>query len=115
MSEQARSAGEARPTPDPLAAWIAAVTRIGTAVAMLLVASGVVVALVGGPFRDEAASIIGVGLLALALMPVAQVSAAAAAFARLGEPRYLFISLLVIGLLVAGIAAATVLSRSVGA
>ena len=95
-------------------AWIGGVTRVGTAVAMLLVATGVLLELGGELSAGGAASIIGVGLLALALTPVAQVSAAAAAFARLGEHRYLFVSLLVLVLLAAGIAAATVVSRSVG-
>lgn len=112
---------------DPLARWVSVTTGIGTAVSLTLVAVGLLLALVGGAEVTTAGgglldrigdggpgSIISVGLLALVLTPAAQLAAAAIAFARRGEHRYLVVSLLVLVLLGAGIVAATVVSRSVG-
>lgn len=113
---------------DPLAVWVSTVTGIGTALAIGLVVAGLALALYLGEqssltgrglleriAEGGAGGIVSVGLLVLALTPAAQLAAAAAAFARRGEHRYLSVSLVVLVLLAAGIVAATLLSRSVGA
>lgn len=100
------------PPSDPVRTLVALPLRYGTLVAVAVIVVGLmagigqpvqidrepmplldVVALGGGP------AIIGVGLLLLCLVPLATALAAAVAFARRGEPRYLASSVLVAALL----------------
>ena len=97
---------------------IAAVLRLGTLVAMASVATGYGLALFAGtpsvgplPLlqligRDVPSTLIGLGLLGMALIPVTMVAVAAAAFASFGERRMLATSALVVLLLVAALVAA---------
>ena len=99
---------------------VAAVLRIGTAVAMAFVAAGYGLALFAGAVpagplpvleligEDVHSTLIGIGLLGLALIPVAMVGVAAMAFASFGERRMLATSALVVLLLVGALVAAIV-------
>lgn len=104
---------------------VAAVLRIGTLVAMAFVATGYGLALFlgavpAGPLpvlelmgEDIHSTLVGVGLLGLALIPVAMVLAAAVAFASFGERRMLATSVLVVLLLVGALVAAIVFAKVV--
>jgi uncharacterized membrane protein len=95
---------------------MSAVLIVGTAAAGLTVALGTLLALTGAspiqadptPVLDAlsaggAVAIVAVGLLALALVPVAQLGVAVVAFARSGERRHALVALTVLALLVAGL------------
>ncbi len=115
------------PDSDELARWVSRTLSIGTALAISAIALGVLAGLITGdasapPGRGigaqigsgRPASIVALGLLLLALTPIAQLLAAIAAFRRQGEHRYAAISATVLALLVAGIAAAAILTPSGG-
>lgn len=104
---------------------IAAVLRIGTVLAVGLVAAGYGLALlVGAPSagpvalleligQDAHSTLIGIGLLGMALIPVVMVAVAAVAFASFGERRMLATSALVVLLLVGALVAAVAFARVV--
>lgn len=105
---------------DWLTDGIAAVFRVGTLVAMGIVAIGYLMGLVAGtgegkqPFVDQVGgggpvAIIAVGLLVLTLLPVAVVAAASIGFAQTGERRQLMTALLVLVLLLASVVTAAVI------
>lgn len=115
------------PDSDELARWVSRTLSIGTALAISAIALGVLAGLITGdasapPGRGigaqigagRPASIVALGLLLLALTPIAQLLAAIAAFIRQGERRYAAISATVLALLVVGIAAAAILTPSGG-
>ncbi len=130
LSRPGTPPGEAATAPDALARWVSNVLAWGTLLAIVTVAIGVVLGLAGGApggpvgrnagglvaqiVAGKPASIVSLGLLLLALTPLAQLVAAVLAFARRGERRYVVISSVVLALLLVGIATATVLSRGVG-
>jgi uncharacterized membrane protein len=109
--------------PDLLGSGIAAVLRIGTLAAMAAVAVGYLVLLASG---DEPAAqpllellegggggaVIGIGLLALTLLPAAVLAVAALGFHRRGERRYALVTLGVLGLLGAGLVAGALVTAS---
>jgi uncharacterized membrane protein len=114
---------EPQPRFDWLTDGIAAVFRIGTLVAMGIVAVGYVAGLVSGagdgkrPLVDQLTSggsvaVVAAGLLVLTLLPVAVVAAASVGFARTGERRRLWTALLVLGLLLASIVTALVVAQA---
>jgi hypothetical protein len=94
------------------------VLRIGTLVAMAFVAAGYGLALFGGALpsgplpvleligQGVPSTLVGIGLLGLALIPVIMVVAAGMAFASFGERRMLATSALVVLLLVGALVAA---------
>lgn len=111
---------EQRRRYDWLTDGIAAVFRIGTVVAMGIVAIGYLMGLVSGtgegrqPFVDQlsgggSVAVIAAGLLVLTLLPVAVVAAASIGFAQARERRPLMTALLVLALLVASIVTAAVI------
>lgn len=111
-----------RPRFDWLTDGIAAVFRIGTLVAMVIVAGGYLLGLVTGkgegqrPLVEQlsgggSVAFIAAGLLALTLLPVAVLIAASIGFARTGERRQLTISLVALALLAASILTAVALAR----
>lgn len=115
------------PDSDELARWVSRTLSIGTTLAIGAIALGVLAGLVTGdasapPGRGlgaqisagKPASIVALGLLLLALTPIAQLLSAIAAFARQGERRYAAISATVLALLVIGIAAAAIFTPSGG-
>ncbi|MGH2357163.1 MAG: DUF1634 domain-containing protein [Candidatus Limnocylindria bacterium] len=104
-----------------LTRWLARTLSGGTLVAVLGVAVGLGLAAVSGQRlegggaglldvlrRADAASIVGAGLLALALVPMLELAVAAIAFAREREHRYAVISAGTLLMLVLGLAAALV-------
>jgi hypothetical protein len=107
-----------RPPTPALARWVAAALRFGTLGAVALVAIGFAWATIaaeprGGtrPVADEISrasgdAVIGIGLLALTLLPIAVLVVAAAAFRRTGEHRMLGVTAAVGFLIVASLAAA---------
>ncbi len=116
-----------RRAADRLSRWVSGTLSIGMLLAISVIAFGVLAGLVTGdasapPGRGigaqigagKPASIVALGLLLLALTPIAQLLAAIAAFARQGERRYAAISAIVLALLVVGIAAAAILTPSGG-
>ncbi len=104
---------------------IAAVLRIGTLVAMALVAIGYGLALfLGAPSagsvplleligRDAHSTFMGLGLLGLALIPVIMLAVAAVTFASFGERRMVVTSAIV-GLLLIGALVVAVMFGGVG-
>ena len=115
------------PEPDAVARWVSRTLSAGNALAIGTVALGVVAGLVGGDASappgaglaaqigaGKPASIVALGLLLLALTPIAQLLAAVAAFTRQGERPYAAISAMVLGLLVVGIAAAAIFTHAAG-
>lgn len=108
---------------DWLTDGIAAVFRIGTLVAMGIVAAGYLMGLVigsgdgkrpllelltgGGPV-----AVVAGGLLVLTLLPVAVVIAAAIGFARSGERQRLWTAVLVLVLLLASIVTAAAIAQA---
>lgn len=102
---------------------IGAVLRIGTVIAMAFVAAGYGLALLvgaapAGPMpvleligEDAHSTLVGIGLLGLALIPVAMLLAAGASFASFGERRMLATSSLVVVLLVGALVAAVIFGR----
>lgn len=107
-----------RPATPALARWVAAALRYGTIGAVALVATGFAWATIaaqprGGtrPVWEEVSSasgdaIIGIGLLALTLLPVVVLVVAGAAFRRAGEHRMLAVTAAVAVLIVTSLAAA---------
>jgi uncharacterized membrane protein len=105
------------PMPDdPVRSLVARPLRYGTLVAVAVIAVGLLASL-GQPVEIErdpvplldavaaggGEAVTAIGLLLLCLVPLAVTLAAAAAFARRGEPRYLGTSLLVAALLAASL------------
>lgn len=102
---------------------IAGVLRIGTLVSVGIIAIGYVIGLVGG-FGDGQRplleligaggplTIVGIGLLAMTLLPVCVLTAASIGFARSGERGRLLTSIAVLGLLLASLAAAALLAQA---
>ena len=100
---------------------IAAILRIGTVLAVLVIGIGFVVASMTGlpsggsrPFIDYVThsgpdTQIAVGLFGLTLLPLAVIGFAARIFARDGERQQLWTTLLVLALLVGSLAVAAVL------
>ena len=129
MMRRAMSSGGGHQA-DVLGRWVSRVLAAGTLLAIVTVAIGVLLTLAtgghGGPsgvdgrglvaqiLDGKPGSIVSLGLLLLALTPVAQLVAAVWAFARSGERRYVVISSVVLALLLVGIATATLLSRGGG-
>lgn len=107
-----------------LRAWISTTLTVGMLLAIAVILVGLAVALVTGRGLElapdwvagltgaEPGSIVMVGVLLLALTPVAQLVVAAAAFGRSGEHRYLVITLIVLGLLLGSVAIAIVVGNS---
>lgn len=102
---------------------IAAVLRIGTIVSVGIIAIGYVLGLVGG-FGDGQRplleliggggplTMLGIGLLAMTLLPVGVLTAAAIGFARNGERGRMLTSIAVLGLLLASLVAAALLAQA---
>ena len=108
-------------TRDLLGRGIAAVLRVGTLVAMAAVGIGYVAILLSGedPGRRAlvhligdggAPAVLGLGLLALTLIPALALGVAAAGFRQRGEDRRVAISLAVMALLLGSLAVAIVLT-----
>lgn len=107
---------------DWLSDGIAGVLRIGTLVSVVIIAIGYVIGLVGG-FGDGqrplveliggggAQTMLGIGLLAMTLLPVGVLAAASIGFARGGERGRMLTSIAVLGLLLASLAAAALLAQ----
>ena len=108
---------------DWLSDGIAGVLRIGTLVSVGIIAIGYVIGLVGG-FEDGQRplleliggggplTMLGVGLLAMTLLPVGVLTAASIGFARSGERGRMLTSIAVLGLLLASLVAAALLARA---
>ncbi len=109
--------------------WVSRTLTVGMAAAVGLIGVGIVAGVVSGaglevPERHagplagilagKAGSIVLLGILLLTLTPVAQLMAAAWAFARAGEHRYLVIALMVLGLLLGSLGVAIGLQRPPG-
>lgn len=108
---------------DWLSDGIAAVLRIGTLISVGIIALGYVIGLVGGvgdgqrPLLELIGgggplTMLGVGLLAMTLLPVGVLAAASIGFARSGERRRMLTSVAVLGLLLASLAAAALLAQA---
>lgn len=111
------------PRFDWLSDGIAGVLRIGTLVSVGILGVGYVIGLLGGfgdgqrPLLDLLGgggplTLLGIGLLAMTLLPVGVLTGASIGFARSGERGRMLISLAVLGLLLASLAAAAILARS---
>lgn len=111
------------PRYDWLKDGIATVFRLGTLIAMAIVAAGYLLGLVSGtgdgqqPLVDQLSgggpeAVIAAGLLALTLLPVAVVIAASIGFAQTGERRRFLTALLVLVLLLASIVTAVVIAQA---
>jgi uncharacterized membrane protein len=109
--------------PDLLSGGIAAVLRIGTLAAMAAVAVGYLLLLASGdepgaqPLLEllgggGGGAVIGIGLLALTLLPAAVLAVAALGFHRRGERRHALVALVVLGLLGAGLVAGVLVTAS---
>ena len=108
---------------DWLSDGIAGVLRIGTFVSVGIIAVGYVIGLVGG-FGDGQRplleliggggplTLLGIGLLAMTLLPVGVLTAASIGFARSGERGRMLTSIAVLGLLLASLAAAALLAQA---
>lgn len=108
---------------DWLSDGIAGVLRIGTLVAAAVIAVGYVIGLVGGVGDGQrplleliggggSLSVLGIGLLAMTLLPVGVLGAASIGFARSGERGRMLTSLAALGLLLASLAAAALLAQA---
>ena len=101
--------------------WVSRTLATGSLLATAVTAAGVAVWLAAGAPRldatrpdawvaavraGEPAAIIGVGLLLVALIPLGQVAVGLLAFARLGERRYVIVSLAVLLILLASLTGA---------
>ncbi len=107
-----------------LRAWVSVTLTVGMAIAIGVIAIGMALALVSGRglgigstwiaglTKAEPGSIVLLGVLLLTLTPVAQLTAAAVAFGRAGEHRYLTIALVVLGLLLGSLAIAIGIGRT---
>ena len=109
---------------DLLGPGLATVLRTGTLVAVTAIGVGYVALLAAGddpgavPLlhlvgEGGAQALLGVGLLALTLIPAAALAVAAAGFRRLGERRLVLVSLAVLAFLLASLGVAVVLTPSV--
>lgn len=108
---------------DWLSDGIAGVLRIGTLVSVGIIAVGYVLGLVGG-FGDGQRplleliggggplAIVGIGLLAMTLLPVGVLIAASIGFARSGERGRMLTAIAVLGLLLASLVAAAFLAQA---
>ena len=110
-----------RRRPDLLRGGIAAVLRLGTLAAVVVIGIGYLMLLASGdapgtqPLLEllpggGGGAVVGIGLLGLTLLPVGVLAVAATGFWRRGERRELALSLLVLGLLVAGVVAGAVVT-----
>jgi hypothetical protein len=108
---------------DWLSDGIAAVLRIGTLVAVGIIAIGYVIGLVGGFGDGERPlfeliggggplSMVGTGLLAMTLLPVGVLTAAGIGFAKSGERGRMLTSIAVLGLLLASLVTAAILAQA---
>lgn len=108
---------------DWLSDGIALVLRIGTLVSVGIIALGYVIGLVAGfddgqrPLVELIGSggphtLIGVGLLAMTLLPVGVLTAASIGFARSGERGRMLTSIAVLGLLLASLATAALVTQA---
>lgn len=108
-----------------LGRWVAAVLRVGTLCAVLLVAVGYAWSAVAGQPRRGARPLLGeiaegggdgvtaLGLLALTLIPILVLGAAAIAFRRAGERRMAAAAVAVGTLLIASLVAATLIGPAI--
>lgn len=107
--------------PDLLGAWIAAVLRVGTLLAIAGVGVGYLAILASGEdpgspslvdlLRDGGApALIGIGLLGLTLIPAAVLVVAAIGFWQQGERRRVATALIVLALLLASLGTAVVVT-----
>lgn len=108
-------------TAGPLRRWVSTVLTVGVWSAVALIAVGLAWAVVSGRPLEvapgslldeltaaEPGSVVLLGILLLVLTPVAQLVAAAAAFARNGERRYLIVTLVVLSVLLSSLVLAAV-------
>jgi uncharacterized membrane protein len=130
MAEPMATGGQGQTQADELSRWVSRTLAWGTLLAIATVAVGVVLTLASGTragpsgtggeglvaqiASGKPASIVSLGLLLLALTPVAQLVAAVAAFVRRGEQRYVVVSSVVLALLLVGIVTATIFSAGGG-
>lgn len=89
---------------DELSRWVGGALLAGAAIAIAVVAAGVVLGI---------GSITRAGVLLVVLTPMGHLAAAAVAFARHRERRYAIVALVVLSLLAGGLAVAA-LASSVG-
>lgn len=113
-----------RPDASELGPGIAAILRVGTIVAVLIIGVGFVVASMTGlpsrggrPLTDFLTAPgpdtpIAVGLLTLTLLPLIAIGYAARVFARNGEPQRLVVTLVVIALLGASLVVAAAIGET---
>jgi hypothetical protein len=106
---------------DWLSDGIAGVLRLGTLISVGIVAIGYLIGLVAG-FGDGqrpllellgsggALTMVGLGLLAMTLLPVGVLVAASIGFARSGERGRMLLAMAVLGLLLASLATAALLA-----
>jgi uncharacterized membrane protein len=107
------TAPDVAPAGGPLRRWVSTVLTIGVWSAVALVAVGIGWAVLAGRSLElapgslldeltagEPGSVVLLGILLLVLTPVAQLVAAAAAFARNRERGYVIVTLVVLGVLV---------------
>ena len=108
---------------DWLSDGIATVLRIGTLVSVGIIAIGYAIGLVGGFGDGERPlleliggggplTMVGIGLLAMTLLPVGVLTAASIGFARSGERGRMLTSIAVLGLLLASLAAAAAIAQA---
>ena len=108
---------------DWLSDGIAGVLRVGTFVSVTMLAIGYVIGVVGGsedgqrPLLELIGSggsltMVGLGLLAMTLLPVGVLVAAGVGFARSGERGRMLTAIAVLGLLIASLAAAAILAQA---
>jgi hypothetical protein len=109
--------------------WVSRALAAGSLLATAVTAAGVAAWLAAGAPRldatrpdgwvaairaGEPAAIIGVGLLLVALIPLGQVAVGLLAFARLGERRYVIVSLAVLLILLASLTGAILVGLDAG-
>lgn len=108
---------------DWLSDGIAGVLRMGTLVSVAIIGIGYLIGLVGGfddgqrPLLELLGSggpliMLGIGLLAMTLLPVGVLIAASIGFARSGERGRMLISIAVLALLLASLATAVLLTQA---
>jgi hypothetical protein len=108
---------------DWLSDGIAGVLRIGTIVSVGIIAIGYVIGLLGGFGQGQRPlleliggggplTLVGIGLLAMTLLPVGVLTAASIGFARSGERSRMLTSIATLGLLVASLVTAAILAQA---
>lgn len=108
---------------DWLSDGIAIVLRIGTLVSVGIIAIGYVMGLAGGSGDGQrplleliggggSLTLVGIGLLAMTLLPVGVLIAASIGFAKSGERGRMLTSIAVLGLLLASLVAAAFLAQA---